>query len=392
MLNYEKDGCLVVELDSRMDAANSDSAEAEIREAVRQHPGLPLCLDADRLEYISSSGLRVLLKFQKASGGLKIINVSPEVYEIFETTGFNSFLTIQKRRRRVNVDGCRILGQGAFGTVYRLDEDTVVKVYHGDSQKMLPIIETERERARQAFLAGVPTAIPFDIVRVGDEYGAVFEMIDAENCNDLIVKDPAETDRLIPKYAELIKTLHSLHGVSGQLSDIRELYLEQIDEFACLDSETADRLKELLRGIPDADGIIHGDIQLKNVMISGDEMILIDMDHMHRGNPVFEFAGLFATYVAFNEDEPENTLKFVGIGREDAARIFNSTLEAYLGCSGGPDMEETRRKVQTAGYLRFLQILMIEMKDLQSELKDTRIRHAAEHLKELSGAISSLGI
>ena len=46
MLNYEKDGCLVVELDSRMDAANSDSAEAEIREAVRQHPGFPLCLDA----------------------------------------------------------------------------------------------------------------------------------------------------------------------------------------------------------------------------------------------------------------------------------------------------------------------------------------------------------
>lgn len=392
METYEKNGQLIVRLDSTLDPTNAGTAEARIRDVVRQYPGLPLTLDAEQTKYVSSSGLRVLLKFRKELGGLKITNVSPEVFEIFEVTGFNSFLTVEKRKRHVNVDGCRILGQGAFGTVYRLDEDTVVKVYHGDRRKMLPVIETERERARQAFLAGVPTAIPFDIVRVGEEYGAVFEMIDAENCNDLIIKDAGEQDRLIPKYAGLLKKLHSLRAAPGQMRDIRDLYIEQIDGFTCLDRETADRLKELLRGIPDTEGIIHGDIQLKNVMISGDEMILIDMDHMHRGNPVFEFAGLFATYVAFNEDEPDNTQKFLGISGEVSARMFNCVLDTYFGLSGGQQAEEIRRKVQTAGYLRFLQILMIEMKDLQGGLKDIRIRHAAEHLKELSGTIASLEI
>ena len=290
METYEKNGYLVVRLNSKLDSACADQAEAEILDAISQHPGLPLCLDADQLEYISSKGLRVLLKFQKALNGMIIINVSPEIYDIFEITGFASILTVHKRIRQVSVDGCRVLGQGAFGTVYRLNEDTVVKVYQGDSEKILPIIEKERERARQAFLAGIPTAIPFDTVRVGEDYGAVFEMIEAENCNDLIIKDPGEMDRLIPKYAELLRKLHSLHDVPGDLSEIRDLYLSQIDQFDCLDRETADRLKELLRNIPDTDGIIHGDIQMKNVMLSGDEMILIDMDHMCRGNPVFEFA------------------------------------------------------------------------------------------------------
>ena len=41
-------------------------------------------------------------------------------------------------------------------------------------------------------------------------------------------------------------------------------------------------------------------------MISRGEMILIDMDHLALGDPVFEFAGLFAAYIAFNEDDPDD--------------------------------------------------------------------------------------
>ena len=56
---------LTVGVEGRLDAACSDETEKEIRECIRLHPGPSLCLDLDKLEYISSSGIRVLLKFQK---------------------------------------------------------------------------------------------------------------------------------------------------------------------------------------------------------------------------------------------------------------------------------------------------------------------------------------
>jgi len=57
-----------------------------------------LILDIKNLEYISSAGLRVLLKSHKAmtsQGSMKIVNVSDIVRSIFEVTGFTDILTIE---------------------------------------------------------------------------------------------------------------------------------------------------------------------------------------------------------------------------------------------------------------------------------------------------------
>ena len=93
---------------------------------------------------------------------------------ILDTTGMTGLLDVRRKMREISVEGCEIIGSGAVGTVYRLDEDTVVKVYR-DKEKSLPLIEEERKAAQQAFLMGIPTAIPFDTVKVGEQYGAVFE-------------------------------------------------------------------------------------------------------------------------------------------------------------------------------------------------------------------------
>ena len=97
METYVEDGQLMIKLDSRLDSVNANIAEAEIRDAIRQHPGLPFILDAEELTYISSSGLRVLLKFHHEYNGLTITNVSTEVNEVFELTGIDSILTIHKK-------------------------------------------------------------------------------------------------------------------------------------------------------------------------------------------------------------------------------------------------------------------------------------------------------
>ena len=57
-----------------------------------------LVFDFEELEYVSSAGLRVILKAQKmmnAVGKMKIIHVNESIMEIFEITGFSSILTIE---------------------------------------------------------------------------------------------------------------------------------------------------------------------------------------------------------------------------------------------------------------------------------------------------------
>ena len=99
MLNIEKklDGnTLTVALEGRLDTTTAPQLEAELKAALDGADSL--ILDFEKLEYISSAGLRVLLSAQKMmskKGGMKILHVSDVIMEIFEVTGFIDILTIE---------------------------------------------------------------------------------------------------------------------------------------------------------------------------------------------------------------------------------------------------------------------------------------------------------
>lgn len=94
-----KNSELVIYLKGHIDSANAAKAEAEINEAVAAAKGCTnVRIDASKLEYISSAGLRVLLSTQKRmrkSGAMKLRNVREEVMEVFEMTGFADILDIE---------------------------------------------------------------------------------------------------------------------------------------------------------------------------------------------------------------------------------------------------------------------------------------------------------
>jgi len=99
MLNIEKktEGkTLTVTLEGRLDTTTAPQLETELKSAMT---GVEeLVMDFEKLEYISSAGLRVLLSAQKImnkQGSMKIIHVNAVINEIFEVTGFSDILTIE---------------------------------------------------------------------------------------------------------------------------------------------------------------------------------------------------------------------------------------------------------------------------------------------------------
>ena len=391
MNSYLEDGKLVICLEGRISSDNSEAIAAEIDALMTAYPDRTPEFDASELEYISSAGLRMLLSVRKKAGvPVTVKNVTSEVYEIFEMTGFNSILNVKRKMRELSVEGCAKIGEGASGIVYRLDEDTVVKVFKENIS--LAEIENEREMARQAFMKGIPTAIPFDIVKVGPLYGSVFEMLKAVNCSELLASDPGRLDEITEIYAECLKTLHGIRMEEGRLPVIKKTYLAYLDDNENLfSSETFARTKALIEKIPDDLNVVHGDIQLKNFMYSDGELILIDMDTLSTGNPVFDFAGLFMTYLAFNEDEPDNTLKFTGLGKETCDDIFHKTLRQYFDTDDTELLGIIEEKISLLGYLRFLHVLTAR-KVGKPELLELRIRHALEHIEELAPKIKDLSL
>ena len=384
-----EDDRVVVRVEGRVDSNSAPKLDDAIRDAERSAPDKALALDFGRVSYISSAGLRVLLAAAKRHRDrVTVCDVSPEIYDIMDTTGFTTLLDVERRMRVISVEGCEVIGVGAIGTVYRIDPDTIVKVFRASYP--LEMIRDEQRRAKRAFIKGVPTAIPYDVVRVGDCYGSVFELVNARTYNDVLAERPEDAGPIIRRYAELVREVHAIQAEPGELPDCRETYLGYLDAVGdAIPRVLSERLRALLRAMPEDLHLIHGDLHMKNILLSGDEPLLIDMDMLSVGDPVFDYAGIYVAYRAFLEHEPDNSMAFLGIPGELCERIWRETLAICAGAPDGQAPGELEKRAVLVGGLRFLYLLTVIGLGAP-ELREIRIRSTIERLSALAGEIDSL--
>ena len=87
---------LKIALEGRLDTMTAPQLENELKDSL--DGVISLLLDFEKLSYVSSAGLRVILGAQKImnkQGEMKIVNVSRDIMEIFDITGFSDILTIE---------------------------------------------------------------------------------------------------------------------------------------------------------------------------------------------------------------------------------------------------------------------------------------------------------
>ena len=335
----------------KIDSNNAPEFEKEIMTA------LPKEVDAAELEYISSAGLRILLRLTKAVGEVTLLNVSPEVYDILDVTGFTTILNVRKALREISVEGKEVLGQGGNGTVYRLDDETIVKVY--SSQHPLEIIDRERAYAKAAFVAGIPTAIAFDTVKVGDSYGVVYEAMNSDTLGHAITNEPERRDEYIMKYAELAKKLHSTVIDDGSVEKLKDLLMKRACDPVLLELCTPDEveiLKELVSSMADCDTLVHGDLHPGNIMINNGELMLIDMGELTRGLPVYDVASVYRDLLVGSQSSPETTKMSVGIDPELCVEVGQKFLAMY---SGITDPERLEQYIKMIGLVFAFNVVLL---------------------------------
>lgn len=348
----KENNALTVALNGRIDSSNAAEAEKEIVSVTEGFTG-DLLLDAEKLSYLSSAGLRVVLRLKKMNKTTRIVNVSSDLYEIFDMTGFTEMMDISKAYRKISIDGCEVIGEGANGVVYRIDPDTIVKVYK--NHDALEEIKNERELARKAFVMGVPTAIPYDVVQVGEYYGSVFELLNAKSFAKLMIENPEQTEEYARQSVEILKTMHATMLKPGELPDKKAEALVWA-EF-CRDhlpADVGDKLVKLVSDVPVTLNMLHGDYHIKNIMQQNGENLLIDMDTLAMGHPIFEFAAIFLAYIGFSSIDHNNVKGFLGIPYEQAQRFWKATLRYYFDTEDKDALQEIENKAAVIGYSRVL--------------------------------------
>ena len=388
-INFKKEGKrLTVALIGHIDSANAGDVEKEIRDILDAEKPSDLVLDADQLNYISSAGLRIILRLRKEYADLKIINVSSDVYEIFDMTGFTEMMDISKAYRVLSVDGCEVIGQGANGKVYRIDPDTVVKVYFNPDA--LPEIHRERELARAAFILGIPTAIPYDVVRVGEGYGSVFELLNAKSFAKLLINKEKPLEEVAAMSVDLLKQIHSTKIKPGTMPDMKAVALDWADFLKeYLPEDKWAKLHKLVADVPEDMHMMHGDYHIKNVMLQNGEVLLIDMDTLCHGHPVFELASVYNAYQGYSDVDHQVVQDFIGLPYETARKFWKETLRLYLDGADEETMRSVEEKAMLIGYTRIMR-RRIRRNGFDTEEGRIEIENAKKHILELVDKLDTL--
>ena len=354
-MKYElTEGGLVVHLEGRVDSGNAAAFEGELLSLAAEHPNSVVELDATCLEYISSAGLRVMMKLMKQhKAGSRVTNANSEVYEIFEVTGFSGLIEVSKALREVSVEGCDLIGSGGFGRVYRTDPETIVKVYNAGLS--LDMVQNERDTAQKAFLAGVPTAISYDVVRCGESYGVVYELLNAKTVAQILDSDRSRVGEMGAKSARLLKQLHDIQMDAGTLPDRKAEFLEWLPNVApIMEPSEADEIRAFIESVPDRDTFLHGDFNSKNVMVQDNgEFVLIDIGDAALGHPVFDVAGVILPYVYLPQSQmpEEEKRRLLGFHMEDAPKMWEAICGTYFGVDDSEDIQRITKELMPYAQL-----------------------------------------
>jgi len=389
MIISKSDNQLILYFTDRIDSANVNAVDAEIMAVFSENiPDLShppqVFFNLRDLSYISSAGLRILLNYRKKKLLTKLTEVSNEVYEILETTGFTDLIPAEKVFRQVDLTNCDIIARGGNGVIYHLPGDEIVKVYVNGTD--LTDIQREREYARRAFLAGIPTAISYDVVKCGEYYGIVFECVKADTLSRLLMTNPASLPRLSEEYARLMLTLHDTPVDDPGTPKTSELYHAIADRAATYYTpEEVELLHRLIRAIPERNTMVHGDLNSNNVMQQGDELLLIDMAEVSRGNPIYDLLSVYFVHVLNITFEPGAVEQFLNISEEMSLKLWNAAAKVYF--NDNADMERIEAVLKKLAGLR-VAILPVLFRRIEQSGRLSRFTDYAR--KELFPGIAQL--
>ncbi|MCR5347535.1 MAG: anti-sigma factor antagonist [Fretibacterium sp.] len=344
-----RDEQLVFTVVGRVDSLTVKEFESTVTREREAHPEGRIVFDCSGLEYISSAGLRILLSLRKKEKvPIRIVNVSPRVSEILEVTGFSQLFDVSRGMKDISDRNVRKVGGNSSLTIYRMDDDTLLKVY--SNEKSLEAIEQERRYAQIAFMCGIPTIIAYDVVMYKGHYGMLYELVQVDTIASIISSSLEEREKFAADMGKLLKIVHSSEPDSGLLPETGALYEGWAKKMeAWLTPEETSALTRLIQAIPPVNTIVYGNFYGRNIFVQVAELLLINMAGISCGNPIFDLGTAYMNYVS----EPEEVVKSAtGLDPEEAKQFWDTMVRTYFETEDENIIQKHEEVIRAAALLR----------------------------------------
>lgn len=355
----------------RIDTLTAEEFGKTVSAAHAEEPEAKIILNFEKVEIISSYGLRELLQFTKQGIDYKLTNVNADVFAVLKLSGFLNYIEIEKPLKQLSLQGCEMIGKGANAEVFRLNDEQVVKIF-----KRAPDIDQiirERILAKKAIMAGVPSAISFEMAEVNGEPGLIFELIKARSLAFQIAKDPSAIDEYIDGYVEITKTTHAIDAekdVDYPLEPAVEIfrsYIDFLEEY--LDGAIIAGLRRFSACLPESTMLLHGDIQPGNVMVTKQGLLFIDMDSLTKGPSVFDLGYLYRTLILFWQVGSQES--FLRFNEECSRRLWDEFIQRYYADEDIETVKIQKKQIEIIGLVSICRKILKrnEKQDIISKIK-----------------------
>lgn len=325
-----EENSVIIEIPERVSEMNAEEIRDGLMDIIERNDDKSVVLDAEKLIYISSSGLRAILEVKKKKKkNIRVVNMSKIVRDVFDLTGFSDIFEIAETIRNMTLEEAELICESVNGSVFRYKKGMMVKVFRED----VPFEEVEAERlnTKNALICGVPTVISFSIVKVNGRYGILYEEVDAKTLAQAIAEDPKRTMEYATMFAKFMKELHQIEVPGDMLPNIKSRYREWLEMTKSnMNNITWEKMQGLIESVADTNTFVHGDINLNNVYLVGDELMLVDMSSCGYGHPIFDLQAIYATLIAIEDKKPGYVEKHLGLYPEHARLFWNTFLNRYV--------------------------------------------------------------
>lgn len=257
--------------------------------------------------------------------------------------------------REISIEGLPMIGRGANGSIYRLDEDKIVKIYN-PATNSLERIQREKQSAKAAFIHDIPSAISYNIVKASDKYGIIYELVNAQTLGQYITSNPEQLEEYGKKMADLLKKLHSTEFEPGILPDARknlQVWADIAEKSGYYSDEVILKLKNLINNIPFQNTFIHGDFHPGNIMVVNGELMLIDMTDVSVGNPIIELLGSYQI-MKLVPQRKGGAERYTGMSNENLSKLWNIFIQEYTGITDKSKQQAYEQKLKFYALIRSL--------------------------------------
>ena len=274
--------------------------------------------------------------------------------------------------KEIRTDDLPLIGKGVSGSVYRFGEDKALKLFKSSFTQE----QVKRAYEVACFIdeSGIATAKPYEMVRSGDSFGIVSEYLDSPTLLSLIRDGKISRQDAAGRMGEILRRVHAL-SAAGQIQTQREMVggiLERCGQYLT-DGEITKLLA--LTGNYPGKHVLHGDFHENNILVRGDEYLLIDLDSVNVGSPLFEMGQLFCIYKT-------GIPKGLHLSVSDGCRFLRTLLGTYFETDDAGLLETYEEIFTEASYFNVFFSMILRTPEGEEENCREKVREELPRLTE----------